>query len=122
MQEKQWLRIYNTDKYISYKSNEPWQSFRVPTPVGEVDESFTMGDYWLIILYMAYQKSWELLRDATKHIESSTIKRKKIDELEKKLKKMGYYEAPEKLLMLSNSTSDINVDEATNWFFNGIDY
>lgn len=114
--------MFNSDKYISYKSGELWKSFRFSTETGEVEETFTVGDYWLLIIYFTFQKSWDLLRKATNHVESPEVKKRRIKELEKKLSNIGYYETPEKILMLSGTFSDMDLNEATDWFFDGVDY
>lgn len=115
-------KMFNSDKYISYKSAEFWKSFRYSTVAGEVEESFTVADYWLLILYFTFQKSWDLLFKATNHVESPEVKKRKLEELERKLSNIGYYKTPEKILMLSGTFSDTDLNEATDWFFNGVDY
>jgi hypothetical protein len=114
--------VFNSDKYISYKSGELWKSFRFSTETDEVEETFTVGDYWLLIIYFTLQKSWDLLRKATSHVESPEVKKRRIKELEKKLSNIGYYETPEKILMLFGTFSDMDLNEATDWFFDGVDY
>jgi len=89
----------------------------LPFKSGTEGLPFNIGDYWLIIIYCCTLRSWKLLREVTKHIRFSPCKLHHINELERKLKVLGYYTYPEKLLKHYGYPSDIEVLQAINWFF-----
>jgi hypothetical protein len=113
--------MFNHDRHLSLKGKELWKLLSIPSESGEIEEAFRINDYWLMILYVAYQRSWELLKKAARFVESPSEKNRRIFALERKLRNTGYYESPEALLAMMGSPSDKDVDDATNWFFNSSD-
>jgi len=102
---------------IPYSGKEMWTSMSIPTKHGRMKESFTMSDYWLIVLYMSTKKSWEHLKEVAKDVKSSEAKMRQIEDLRRRLKNIDYLENPEKLLIPYGPPTNEDLDDASKWFF-----
>jgi hypothetical protein len=107
----------NLVKRIPYTGAEMWTAMSVPAKHGRSEESFAMSDYWLILLYMSTKRSWEHLKEVAKGAKSPEMKIKQIDNLQRKLKNIGYLKNPEKLLIPYGPPTNEDMDDATKWFF-----
>jgi hypothetical protein len=107
----------NLVKRVPYTGKELWTSMSVPSKQGRNEESFTMSDYWLIILYMSTKRSWNHLKEVAKSSKSPQKKIMQINDLQRKLKNIGYFRYPEKLLLPYGAPADEDLDDASNWFF-----
>lgn len=102
---------------IPYTGKEMWTSMSVPTKEGRKEEFFTMSDYWLIVLYMSTKRSWEHLKEIARDVQSSEAKIKQIEDLQRRLKNIDYFENPERLLIPFGAPTNEDLDDASKWFF-----
>lgn len=107
----------NLVERIPYTGDEMWTEMSVPTKHGRIEESFTMSDYWLILLCMSTKRSWEHLKEVARGAKSPEMKIKQIDNLQRKLKNIGYLKNPQKLLIPYGPPPNEDMDDATKWFF-----
>ncbi|MEW6054028.1 MAG: hypothetical protein AB1552_09620 [Nitrospirota bacterium] len=107
----------NLVQRIPYTGKELWTSMSIPIKQGRVEELFTMSDYWLILLYISTKRSWQHLKEVAKNAKSAQKKIIQINNVQKKLKNIGYLQHPERLLMPYGTPTDEDMDDASNWFF-----
>jgi hypothetical protein len=107
----------NLVERIPYTGDEMWTEMSVPTKHGRIEESFTMSDYWLILLYISSKRSWEHLKEVIKDTKSLEMKIKQIDNLLRKLKNIGYLEKPERLFIPYGPPTNEDLDDASKWCF-----
>lgn len=107
----------NLVERIPYTGDEMWTEISVPTKHGRIEESFTMSDYWLILLYINSKRPWEHLKEVTTDKKSPEMKIKQIDNLLRKLKNIGYLEKPERLFIPYGPPTNEDLDDASKWFF-----
>lgn len=103
---------------IPYTGTEEYTAISVPTKTGRADATFTMSDYWLIILYMSSKMSWQHLIEVAKSVPKSEKKTVQIRTLRAKLKNIGYLVHPEALMRPYGPPTNDDMDDASRWFFN----
>ncbi len=101
----------NLVKRIPYTGKEMWTSI---FPPGKEGETFRMWDCWIIVLYVEFNNSWAKLTEKAHKIPSANKKLGLIENLQKKLKNIGYDDPKE---LFHRGVSNDDIDDAKKWFY-----
>ena len=108
---------------LPYTGAEHWLTARATFHEGRVkrEASFSVSDQWLLLLLTSVGGSWNHLGRlaSTVSTRGGGTRKLAIYNLRRKLKRIGYENKPEDILMCTCSLDDDELDRATRWFFRG---